>query len=202
MTEDLTDFSLPFFPKRIVLLSCYILISKFTFKTVQRQDQFSLIHTVKQPACLWQLQIIDNHRLLPHGTELCSLHCLHWCLSWSASWWAFLWATCMQFACCMQFRRPGASLPTPSIPFCSLHPFGKLHPWGCTTEVLCAISIYTEMTQLAHTLATFLTSSRNMWILLCSFDMSVLKSIKQRGRDNACMGGIFPNWCIRESALL
>lgn len=72
--------------------------------------------------------------------------------------------------------------PLPPSHLCSLHPFGKLHLWGCTTQVLCAISIYTEMTHLAQTLASFLAVSGNMWTLLCSFDMFILKSIKQRGR--------------------
>lgn len=76
----------------------------------------------------------------------------------------------------------GLPCPLPPSHLSSLHPFGKFHPWGRTTQVLCAISICTETTQLAQTLASFLASSGNVRTLLCSFDMFILKPIKQRGR--------------------
>lgn len=91
--------------------------------------------------------------------------------------------------------------PLPPSHVCFRYPFGKLRAWGHTTHVLHAIRIYTEMTQLAQTFASFLASSINMWTVLCSFDVFNLKSVKQRGRDSAGRRGPFPNWQARESAL-
>lgn len=91
--------------------------------------------------------------------------------------------------------------PLPPTHVCFLYPFVKLHAWGHTTHVLHVISTYTEVTQLAQTFASFLASSKNMWTVLSFFDIFVLKSIQQRGRDSTGWRGTFPDWQARKSAL-